>query len=61
MYIIYYRPFGCFAMTLSAQNEPPRVEQIQMSVNAAEETVTIDYEVSDQEGEDFRLFAALRR
>ena len=45
-----------FTMTLSAQNEPPRVDQIQMSVNAAEETVTIDYEVSDQEGDQISVY-----
>lgn len=46
-----------FAITpLIAQNDPPAVDQIQMSVNAADEIVTVDYRVMDNEGDQIAVY-----
>ncbi|NBB89174.1 MAG: M28 family peptidase, partial [Bacteroidetes bacterium] len=44
------------ASTLPAQNEPPQVDQIQMTVSASEETITVDYRVDDKEGDEISVY-----
>jgi len=44
------------SVSLTAQNEPPTVDQIQMSVNAADETISVDYAVNDQEGDQISVY-----